>query len=236
MVYYVSKKKYIGTLSVLNLSTELIKTLFQFKGNAGKPIMIGEDYLAIAINIDFGEGKIYFVNKHTGEIKWEREIYSTGLTTMIACFNNSMFFVDMQKELKNSLVEIDMQTGDIINKIKPKKSGWFSYKEYVDQPFIEFDGENILLYGEMFSVYNTKSKKLITITKIPEVEYGSILNNGKIIYHDKKTVYSFDIEEETIKEIYKLAEMIYLEFLQKTTMQKMYIKQWQIIKISLMLC
>ena len=205
LVYFVSHKDFISTLSVLDLSTGLIESLLQFNGRAAKPIIVGEDFLAIAVNIKFSEGKIYFINKNTGEIKWERETYVTGLTTMIAGFNESMFYVDMHKELKNRLIEVDMQTGNIINRIKPRSSEWFSYTEYVDQPYIEIDEENILLYGDRYSVYNTKSEKLIIITEIPEIEYSSILSNGKIIYHDNKNVYSFDIEEKTTKEIYKLS-------------------------------
>lgn len=203
LVYFVSHKESIGTLSVLDISTGLIASLFHFKGSAGKPIIIGKDFLAITVNIKFGEGKIYFVNKNTGKIKWERDVFNITPRSMTAGFNESMFFVDMQQELKNRLVEVDMQTGNIINRIKSNSSEWFSYSEYVDKPSIKFDEENILLYGDRYSVYNTNSEKLTIITEIP-VKNNSILNNGKIIYHDEKNVYSFDIKEETTKEIYKL--------------------------------
>lgn len=63
LMYFVSHKDSIGTLSVLDLSTGLIESLLEFKGSVGKPIIVGKDFLAIAIYIKFSERKIYFINK-----------------------------------------------------------------------------------------------------------------------------------------------------------------------------
>ncbi len=204
LLYFVSKKDYISTLTVLNLFTGVMESLFQFEGDVGKQIIIGKDTLSFSADISFGEGKIFCINKNTGELKWEKKMYSRGRTTKLADFDEKIFFVDLQKEIKNRLVEVDIQTGTIVNRIQPKESEWFSYTDYVNNPTIDFDEENVLLFGDYFFLYNAKSNELTKLIKIPQKGYSSILNNGKVIYHDAKMVYSFSIEEKTIKEIYKL--------------------------------
>lgn len=149
------------------------------------------------------QGKVVCLNKVDGKLQWERIIYDSHILTeqRIVNYNNRLFFVAMQKDVRNCLVEVDIQTGEEIKRINPKSSEWFSYSDYVTSPHIGFDGNNILVHGDKDFVYNIESDE---IKKLDINGYGSIINDGNIIYHDNKSVFMFNIEKKSEREIFKL--------------------------------
>lgn len=203
LLYFVSRKGKKNYLGVLNLATNEKEILFECDGDVKSPLIIHDEDVIISTYEEISIGKLYCINKNTGELKWEKRIYDRGVLTeeTFVKVDNSIFYVDMRDDIKNSLVEIDIQTGEVIKKIKPKASEYFAYMDYVTNSHILSRGEHILLFGHSVFIYNTISKKIKEVFKKP---YRAILTNDNIIYHDGKSVYLFEIQGKNQKVLYKL--------------------------------
>lgn len=203
LLYFVSRKGKKNYLGVLNLATKEKEILFEFDGHVKSPLIIHNEDVIISTYEEISIGKLYCINKNTGRLKWEKRIYDRGVLTEGAFVkvDNSIFYVDMREDIKNSLVEIDIQTGEVIRKIKPKASEYFTYMDYVTDSHILSSGENILLFGHSVFIYNTINEEIKELFKKPS---RAILANDNIIYHDGEIVYLFEIQGKKQQVLYRL--------------------------------
>lgn len=198
LLYFIMRKDKHCTLNVLNLLTTEITKLFDFEdyiSRAKTPFVVYGNTIVISLELNNRENAVYSINKNTGELKWEKRLSNKILPFQqnIAHYEKSIFYVDIQKNSNNNLVEVDIETGAIKNNI---------ILDEIYSSWIDFDGENILIHGKKLYIYNIQEKIIENV--IDKYNVYALLSNGKIIYDIENTIYLYDIKEKTSKEIYSL--------------------------------
>lgn len=197
LLYFITESRKNCILNELDLYSNKRKKIFDFKKcmNYGRvSLVVFKNTIVVSAQGD-NSSTLYSIDKNSGKLNWKRSLHNKIFPKKqnIVHYEGSIFFISEQADNKSRLVEIDIETGNSKNtvSIEDMVSSWIS-----------FDGSNILLRGEKLYVYNVQKKTIKSV--IENFNLYATLSAGKILYDNGNSIFLYDIENKTNKEIYQL--------------------------------
>lgn len=197
LLYFITESRKNCILNELDLYSNKRKKIFDFKKcmNYGRiSLVVFKNTIVVSAQGD-NSSTLYSIDKNSGKLNWKKSLPNKIFPKKqnIVHYGGSIFFISEQADNKSRLVEIDIETGNLKNtvSIEDMVSSWIS-----------FDGSNILLRGEKLYVYNVQKKTIKSV--IENFNLYATLSAGKILYDNGNSIFLYDIENKTNKEIYQL--------------------------------
>jgi outer membrane protein assembly factor BamB len=183
------------TENLLTIDGVVKNQLKYYNGNI--VLTSGHDNMTYLLLIDGGDRKI---KRKDVIAEW------TLFKDEFVCMGNCVFYI---KDIdgKTKLLQIDIETGNVL--------GDFPIDFSVG--YLREDGKSILISGESLCLFDSNDKIFISIAdNASYIGHGATINNGRVVFSDKNTIYYYSIAGGTTKAIYDLqGQQLFNTFMHK---------------------